>query len=90
MKRYEEAVETGASCIAVGCPFCLTMMTDASKEAGETGLEDKDIAEIVAETIRCQGIGDRRKQTGHPFHIIPDLYDTNTRSARGSKRVVIS
>jgi Fe-S oxidoreductase len=51
MKRYEEAVETGASCIAVGCPFCLTMMTDASKEAGETGLEVKDIAEIVAETL---------------------------------------
>jgi Fe-S oxidoreductase len=51
MKRYEEAVETGASCIAVGCPFCLTMLTDASKEAGEDGLEVKDIAELVAETL---------------------------------------
>ncbi len=51
MKRYEEAVETGASCIAVGCPFCLTMMTDASKEAGEEGLKVKDIAELVAETL---------------------------------------
>jgi len=51
MKRYEEAVETGASCIAVGCPFCLTMLTDASKEAGEDGLEVKDIAEIVAEAL---------------------------------------
>jgi Fe-S oxidoreductase len=51
MRRYEEAVETGASCIAVGCPFCLTMLTDASKEAGEDGLEVKDIAELVAETL---------------------------------------
>ncbi len=51
VKRYEEAVETGASCIAVGCPFCLTMLTDASKEAGEDGLEVKDIAEIIAEAL---------------------------------------
>ncbi len=51
MKRYEEAVETGASCIAVGCPFCLTMLTDASKEAGDDGLVVKDIAELVAETL---------------------------------------
>jgi len=51
MKRYEEAVETGASCIAVGCPFCLTMLTDASKEAGDDGLEVKDIAELVAEAL---------------------------------------
>ncbi len=51
MKRYGQAVETGASCIAVGCPFCLTMLTDASKEAGEEGLEVKDIAELVAETL---------------------------------------
>jgi len=35
----------------VGCPFCLTMLTDASKEAGEDGLEVKDIAELVAETL---------------------------------------
>ena len=51
MKRYEEAVETGASCIAVGCPFCLTMLTDASKEAGDDGLPVKDIAELVAEAL---------------------------------------
>ncbi len=51
IRRYEEAVETGASCIAVGCPFCLTMLTDASKQAGDDGLAVKDIAEIVAETL---------------------------------------
>ncbi len=51
IRRYEEAVETGASCIAVGCPFCLTMLTDASKQAGDDGLAVKDIAELVAETL---------------------------------------
>jgi Fe-S oxidoreductase len=36
--------------LAVGCPFCLTMMTDANKADGET-LTVKDVAEIVAERL---------------------------------------
>ncbi len=48
--RYEEAAATGAKTIAVGCPFCLTMMTDASKEAGK-GIKVKDVAEIIAERL---------------------------------------
>ncbi|MCO6452749.1 MAG: (Fe-S)-binding protein [Caldilineales bacterium] len=50
MNRYSEAAATGADTIAVGCPFCLTMLTDASKQAGE-GVEVRDIAELVAERI---------------------------------------
>ncbi|MFZ1771552.1 MAG: (Fe-S)-binding protein [Caldilinea sp.] len=50
MTRYEEAAATGAKTIAVGCPFCLTMMTDASKQADQ-GLVVKDIAEIIAERL---------------------------------------
>ncbi|NJN82893.1 MAG: (Fe-S)-binding protein [Caldilineaceae bacterium] len=50
MARYHEAAETGAKTIAVGCPFCLTMMTDASKEADQ-GVKVKDIAEIMAERL---------------------------------------
>ncbi len=50
MARYEEAAETGAKTIAVGCPFCLTMMTDASKEADQ-GIIVKDIAELMAERL---------------------------------------
>lgn len=49
--RYNEAVATGAKTIAVGCPFCLTMMTDASKKAGESGLVVKDVVEILAERL---------------------------------------
>ncbi len=51
VNRYQEAVAAGAGTIAVGCPFCLTMLTDASKQAGEGGLQVKDIAELVAETL---------------------------------------
>ncbi len=48
--RYEEAAATGAKTIAVGCPFCLTMMTDASKQA-ENGIRVRDVVEILAEQM---------------------------------------
>lgn len=48
--RYKEAAATGAHTIAVGCPFCLTMMNDAAKGAGE-GIQVKDVAEIIAERL---------------------------------------
>ncbi|MCX7852904.1 MAG: (Fe-S)-binding protein [Caldilineales bacterium] len=51
MNRYKEAAATGAGTIAVGCPFCLTMLTDASKRSGEGGLAVKDIVELVAEAL---------------------------------------
>jgi Fe-S oxidoreductase len=45
--RFAEAKVCGAETLAVGCPFCLTMMEDASKaEGGE--LQVLDIAEILA------------------------------------------
>ena len=49
--RFAEAQATGANTVAVGCPFCLTMLTDASKAAGET-LPVKDVAELVAERLK--------------------------------------
>ena len=48
--RFKEAVETGASTLAVGCPFCMIMFTDAAKTI-DNNMEIKDIAEIVAEMI---------------------------------------
>jgi len=48
--RYDEARGTGASTIAVGCPFCLTMMTDAANAAGE-GVAVKDVVELIAESL---------------------------------------
>ena len=48
--RFAEAKSTGANTVAVGCPFCLTMMSDASKADGG-GIQVKDVAEMVAERM---------------------------------------
>jgi Fe-S oxidoreductase len=49
--RFTEAKETGVNTVAVGCPFCLTMMNDASKADGGS-LQVKDVAELVAERMK--------------------------------------
>jgi Fe-S oxidoreductase len=49
--RFAEAKATGASVVAVGCPFCMTMLTDASKTDGGT-VQVKDVAELVAERLK--------------------------------------
>jgi Fe-S oxidoreductase len=50
--RYQQAKETGAATIAVGCPFCMTMMNDASKADSSGGMQVKDVAELVAERMK--------------------------------------
>jgi Fe-S oxidoreductase len=49
--RFAEAKATGADTLAVGCPFCLTMMNDASK-ADDNSMQVKDVAEMVAERLK--------------------------------------
>ncbi|NJC94903.1 MAG: (Fe-S)-binding protein [Anaerolineae bacterium] len=49
--RYQEAKSTGANMLAVGCPFCLTMMNDASKADGDS-MQVRDVAELVAERMK--------------------------------------
>ncbi len=49
--RYAEAKATGANTVAVGCPFCLTMMNDAAK-ADNDSMQVKDVAELVAERMK--------------------------------------
>lgn len=49
-ERFQEAAATGAKTVAVGCPFCMTMMTDAATKAGGE-VKVKDIAELVAERL---------------------------------------
>ncbi len=52
MERAEEALTTGATTIAVACPFCLTMMSDGLKGKGKEGeVKVKDLAELVSETL---------------------------------------
>ena len=50
VERTEEALATGASTIAVACPFCMTMMTDGVKNKDmEATVMVKDLAELIAE-----------------------------------------
>ena len=48
--RMQQAVDVHAEEIATACPFCLTMLTDASNEM-ETNVAVRDLAEIVAERL---------------------------------------
>jgi Fe-S oxidoreductase len=45
--RFREAEATGAEVLAVGCPFCMIMLTDA-KKAINSEMQVLDIAELVA------------------------------------------
>ena len=46
--RTQEAVDTGANTIAVGCPFCMTMITDGTKALSkEDEIQVKDVAEMT-------------------------------------------
>jgi Fe-S oxidoreductase/nitrate reductase gamma subunit len=54
--RTDQAVAIKAGTVAVGCPFCLTMMTDGIKaRAVEETMVTSDIAEIVWQSM---GIGE--------------------------------
>jgi Fe-S oxidoreductase len=49
VERTEDALETSASIIATGCPFCNTMMTDGVKNFNkEEEIKVLDIAELIA------------------------------------------
>ena len=48
--RYEEAMETGADTLAVGCPFCMQMFETAKSEHSD-GPVVRDVAEMLAEQL---------------------------------------
>ena len=53
VERTERALATGATTVAVGCPFCMTMMTDGTKAKGvDERVEVKDLAELLAERLK--------------------------------------
>ncbi|MFZ2906400.1 MAG: (Fe-S)-binding protein [Cyclobacteriaceae bacterium] len=55
VERTEEALATGATTIAVACPFCMTMMSDGVKsKERESDVTVKDLAELIAE---AKGLG---------------------------------
>jgi Fe-S oxidoreductase len=51
-KRLDQLLEKDPDTIGVGCPFCTTMMTDATKARGiEERVVVKDLVEVVAESL---------------------------------------
>lgn len=56
IERTEEALRTGASTIAVACPFCMTMMSDGVKnKEREAEVKVRDLAELIAEAQGLNG-----------------------------------
>jgi Fe-S oxidoreductase len=51
--RIDEARETGGSTLAVGCPFCMIMLSDAA--GSDSVMQVKDVAELLAEQIVSGG-----------------------------------
>ena len=54
-ERVDEALATGASTIATGCPFCRVMVTDGvndrQEEAGRSGVEVLDVAQVLLASL---------------------------------------
>jgi Fe-S oxidoreductase len=52
MRRIEEVIDSGVSCVASACPYCLTMFDDALKaKEAEESVKSLDISELVAEAL---------------------------------------
>lgn len=51
--RAEELLKTGAKTVAVGCPFCMIMVSDSVKAKNDQ-VPVKDIAELLLERIESQ------------------------------------
>ena len=50
IERMEDVVDANPNIVAVGCPFCITMMTDGVKnKEKEDTLKVYDLAELIAE-----------------------------------------
>ncbi|MER7440153.1 (Fe-S)-binding protein [Micromonospora avicenniae] len=64
VERVEEAMATGAKTVAVGCPFCSTMLSDGvnGKGAGEQ-VEVIDVASVLLRSVKPeQAQGDKKAE----------------------------
>jgi Fe-S oxidoreductase len=53
-ERVEEAVATGAGTVAVGCPFCLTMLSDGVNSTAPGQAEVVDVASVLLRSISTE------------------------------------
>jgi Fe-S oxidoreductase len=52
VERVEEAVATGAGTVAVGCPFCMTMLSDGVNSVAPGQAEVVDVATVLLRSIK--------------------------------------
>ena len=51
-ERARQALETGADIVAVGCPFCMTMLEDGvNAKRGERDVKVMDVAELLWRSV---------------------------------------
>jgi Fe-S oxidoreductase len=50
-KRFAQLAETGASTVAVACPYCPIMLRDAAGHAKRDDIAIRDLAELVADRL---------------------------------------
>jgi Fe-S oxidoreductase len=54
-ERARQALETGADVVAVGCPFCMTMLEDSVKaRKGERDVKVMDVAELLWQSVKSE------------------------------------
>lgn len=53
--RFEQALETGRSTVAVACPYCAIMLQDAAGQAGRADVQVVDVAELLASRLAPDG-----------------------------------
>ncbi len=51
LNRAKEIVDAGVDAVAVGCPFCKTMLSDGMKHFDRENLRVADLAELVAAAL---------------------------------------
>jgi Fe-S oxidoreductase len=53
-RRTLQLIDTGASTIASGCPFCHTMIRDGMADTQRENVKVRDVAELVAESMETK------------------------------------
>jgi Fe-S oxidoreductase len=57
-ERARQALETGADVVAVGCPFCMTMLEDGiNARKQDRDVRVLDVAELLWESVRAPAAG---------------------------------
>ena len=50
--RFEQVLETKATTVAVGCPFCNVMLNNAAGETGHEEVATTDVLELAAKALK--------------------------------------